>query len=429
MAVKLWSNKIEQFADTTGVPRAGAKLFTYVGGSVNTKQTTYTESTGTTPNTNPIILNSDGKIPQPIWLTTGVSYKFVLAPSTDTDPPTSPIDTIDVVTGINDSSASQSEWIAGPAPTFVSGTSFTLVGDQTTNFAKSRRVKATVTAGTVYGNVTASVFGALTTITVALDSGALDSGLSAISYGIVAAANPSISPDMVARKGTAVASAATTDIWSIAGDYVHVTGSTGPITSFGTAPYAGAERTVIFDSTPTITHNATTLQLPGGANIVAAAVDRAIVRADTTANMIVTDYVKANGKQIVAIAAADLPTTPITNSLVADVSLNNTGLYFDGPSVAQATTGTWFVSGTVTVVDTGACVMSAKLWDGATVIASSNFDLGAGVHAPISLSGFITSPAGNLRISVKDPSSVNGKILANQSGNSKDSTITAIRIA
>lgn len=192
MAVKLWSNRIEQFVDGTGVPRSGAKLFTYVGGSVNTKQTTYTESTGSTPNTNPIVLDSAGRIPQPIWLTTGVSYKFVLAPPTDTDPPTSPIDTLDVITGINDSSSSQSEWIAGPTPTFVSTTQFTLAGDQTANFSVGRRIKATVTAGTVYGRITVSAFAVLTTITVVLDSGNLDSGLSAISYGILSAANSSI---------------------------------------------------------------------------------------------------------------------------------------------------------------------------------------------------------------------------------------------
>lgn len=305
MAVKLAYNRVEQFANGTGVPLSGAKLFTYVAGSVNTKQTTYTESTGVTQNTNPIVLDSSGNLPQPIWLTTGASYKFVLAPSTDTDPPTSPIWSLDNITGINDTTLATSEWTLGPTPTFVSASQFTLVGDQTSTFAKSRRIKATVTAGTVYGAVTATAFGALTTVTVALDSGALDSGLSSVSYGIVAPVNPSINADEVHRKGTAVASAATTDIWSIAGDYVHVTGSTGPITSFGTAPYAGVERTVVFDSTPTITHNATTLVLPGGANIVAAAGDTMIVRADTTANMVVIEYSRASGVPSVGTQTAN----------------------------------------------------------------------------------------------------------------------------
>lgn len=369
MSVKLAYNRVEQFSNGTGIPYAGAKLFTYVGGSVNTKQTTYVESTGTTPNTNPIVLDSSGQLPQPIWLTTGLSYKFVLAPSTDTDPPTSPIWTLDGVTGVNDSSASQSEWIAGPAPTFVSATQFTLVGDQTTNFAKSRRVKATVTAGTVYGTITNSAFAALTTVTVALDSGNLDSGLSAISYGIVAAVNPSIDADMVNRKGTAVVSAATTDIWSIAGDYVHVTGATGPITSFGTAPYAGAQRTVIFDSTPSITHNATTLQLPGGLNILAAAAgDRAIVRADTTANMIVVDYIKASGLALVGttvprnyLSGLTLSTAggSATMSVAAGQATDSTAaLVMNLAASISKTTSAWLVGSGNGGLDTGAIANS-----------------------------------------------------------------------
>lgn len=124
--------------------------------------------------------------------------------------------------------------------------------------------------------------------------------------------------------------------------------------------------------------------------------------------------------------------TSLTNSLGADVLLNNAANYFDGPSVAQGTTGTWYVSGTVTVVDTSAAPsLSAKLWDGTTVISSTMFGTAGAANSfyTLSISGIITSPAGNLRISVKDTTSTSGKILFNQSGNSKDSTITAIRIA
>lgn len=123
--------------------------------------------------------------------------------------------------------------------------------------------------------------------------------------------------------------------------------------------------------------------------------------------------------------------SPITNSLSGDVDLSNTANYFDGPSIAQGTSGTWYVSGTVTVLDTaGAASMIAKLWDGTTVIASTVMaTAGASSSLIISLSGFITSPAANLRISVRDTSSTSGKIKFNVSGNSKDGTITAVRIA
>jgi hypothetical protein len=121
--------------------------------------------------------------------------------------------------------------------------------------------------------------------------------------------------------------------------------------------------------------------------------------------------------------------TSLTNSLSGDVNLNNTANYFDGPSVAQGTSGTWLVTGTVTVDDASTAQFMAKLWDGTTVIASASFvSLSTQTIGAISLSGVITSPAGNLRISVRDSTTTNGHIKFNSSGNSKDSTITAVRI-
>jgi hypothetical protein len=123
--------------------------------------------------------------------------------------------------------------------------------------------------------------------------------------------------------------------------------------------------------------------------------------------------------------------TPIHASLGSDVALNNIANYFDGPSIAQGTTGTWFASGTVTVVDSaGAANFNCKLWDGTTVIASAKGSMtSAGFPVSVSLSGYIASPAGNIRISVNDPNSTSGAIKFNASGNSKDSTISAFRIA
>lgn len=138
-----------------------------------------------------------------------------------------------------------------------------------------------------------------------------------------------------------------------------------------------------------------------------------------------------NGSAFYTVGFGMPAATQITNSLGADVNLNNTANYFDGPSVAQGTSGTWFVSGTVTVYDTaGVAQFAAKLWDGTTVIASAYvYQDNTNGWRTISLSGYLSAPAGNLRISVKDLSSTSGKILFNQSGNSKDSTISAIRIA
>ena len=120
----------------------------------------------------------------------------------------------------------------------------------------------------------------------------------------------------------------------------------------------------------------------------------------------------------------------ITNSLGADVALNNTGLYFNGPSVAQGTTGTWFFSGIVTLEDTGAAaIFDAKLTDGTTVIASGSA-LASAANNPvtITLSGYLASPVGNVTIQVKDRTNTTGQIRFNESGNSKDSTLSAFRI-
>lgn len=80
-----------------GIPLAGGKLYTYAAGT-NTKLATYTDSTGTTPNTNPIILDSNGQAD--VWLTDVLAYKFVLSPSTDTDPPTNPFWTEDNIANV-----------------------------------------------------------------------------------------------------------------------------------------------------------------------------------------------------------------------------------------------------------------------------------------------------------------------------------------
>ena len=122
--------------------------------------------------------------------------------------------------------------------------------------------------------------------------------------------------------------------------------------------------------------------------------------------------------------------SPITNSLGANVLLNNTANYFDGPSVAQGTSGTWFVSGSVTFLASALDYIHAKLWDGTTVIASgAKTIVSTEGYATITLSGYITNPVGNLRISARDITTTNGQLVYNTTGNSKDSTITAIRIA
>jgi len=90
-------------------------------------------------------------------------------------------------------------------------------------------------------------------------------------------------------KGVAIDTQATVDLNSVAGNLVHIAGST-TITSFGTASQAGIQRWVIFDSTPVITYNASTLVTPGNTTLTAAAGDAALVVADSTTKWIILNY-------------------------------------------------------------------------------------------------------------------------------------------
>jgi hypothetical protein len=66
------------FVGLDTLPLAGGLLYTYQAGST-TPLTSYTNSIGDIPCANPIVLGVNGIAPTAIWLTSGVSYKFVLA--------------------------------------------------------------------------------------------------------------------------------------------------------------------------------------------------------------------------------------------------------------------------------------------------------------------------------------------------------------
>lgn len=69
----------QRFFSANGAPLAGGKLYSYVAGS-STPVATYIDSSGSTPNQNPIILDANGYCD--LYLTNG-SYKFVLTDSSD----------------------------------------------------------------------------------------------------------------------------------------------------------------------------------------------------------------------------------------------------------------------------------------------------------------------------------------------------------
>lgn len=176
------------------VPGNGVQVFFYTN-LTTTKTTVYQGPTTSTAWSNPIVLDSGGNLPAgaTVWIPDGETLTVVYAPANDSDPPASPYRTMNDIVGEGGGSGSSgSEWITGTTPTFVGGTIFTVTGDQTSTYTVGRRVRTTNTGGTVYGTIVASVFGAVTTVTLRNDSGALDAGLSAVAYSILGTEQPSL---------------------------------------------------------------------------------------------------------------------------------------------------------------------------------------------------------------------------------------------
>ena len=235
--------------------------------------------------------------------------------------------------------------------TYTSGTSFTIAGaDVTTAWHAGRRVKASGSAtGTIYGVVASSSFATNTTVNVTWDSGSLQNESLTVWLGILSASNGAVppasatakgvvelattteqlagtdatrgaTPDSIAalwKKGSDIASAATISIGE--GGYFHVTGTT-TITDIDFATdKAGRAAWLIFDGALTLTHNATTLILPTGANIVTAAGDAClVVSEDGSENVRVPVYCRKDGTPIGSSVAtqSDMETATDTAKII-----------------------------------------------------------------------------------------------------------------
>lgn len=185
-----------QEGDNNANPLAGGLVYVYVAGTTtpDASYPTYANAlAGTTPNANPVVLDANGRAQ--IWLQAERRYKIVVKDSTGAVT----YQTMDDYSpGQGYPGSFLSEWVlfqAAPVA-FVSGNSFKVTGyDASLILSSSRRVKCQVTAGTVYGTISRVTFATDTTVTVALDSGALDAGLSAVYFGLVSGpGSPSVAP-------------------------------------------------------------------------------------------------------------------------------------------------------------------------------------------------------------------------------------------
>lgn len=181
-----------QFFSNTGAVLSGGKIYTYEPGST-TNKTTYTDSTGNTANTNPVVLDSAGRAS--IWIDGCV--KFIVKTSADVT-----LYTTDNICEYQTGNVTVSQWQAsGLTATYIGTTSFSVPGDQTLTFAAGTRLQTANTAGTIYSTVVSSSYGSgVTTVTVVSDSGSLDSGLSTVNIGFLTVTNPSLPINPVVTK-------------------------------------------------------------------------------------------------------------------------------------------------------------------------------------------------------------------------------------
>jgi hypothetical protein len=138
-----------------------------------------------------------------IWLGKGLYYKAVVKDANGVT-----IATIDNFNGINDVNVNVtlSEWtLFGFPATYNNYHAFTVAGDQTQTFKQWRRLRAAVSAGTWYGTIVSSAFGAgVTTVEVKSDNIDLDSGLSQVYYGTLSPQPSSIPRNIPFPPGTVV---------------------------------------------------------------------------------------------------------------------------------------------------------------------------------------------------------------------------------
>lgn len=124
-------------------------------------------------------------------------------------------------------------------------------------------------------------------------------------------------PALPATAEIDIASAATTAIGGVNSGNVRITGTT-TITSFGTIA-AGVARIVRFAGALTLTHNATSLILPGGVNITTAAGDTLEALSLGAGNWVVRDYMRASGQPLAGGAT-------IASTAEAQAGTNNTNM-------------------------------------------------------------------------------------------------------
>jgi microcystin-dependent protein len=204
--------------------------------------------------------------------------------------------------------------------TIASSGSKTFIAEANKGYLPGQTIKAASTLdGTIWmqGDVTAynPVTGELSiTMNAAQGSGTFSYWTLTLATAI---ANPtgSLTNDFSVKSlrhaiGASIASASSIDLSTATGNLVHVTGNTTIAAAIMTS---GKDVWVIFDGTPQLTYHATNLKLnSGGANVTAAAGDRALFTSDGTTTTVI--FFRQNGKAIVETAPP--ASAPVGSALI-----------------------------------------------------------------------------------------------------------------
>lgn len=132
------------------------------------------------------------------------------------------------------------------------------------------------------------------------------------------------------NEGSALAASATVDLSSATGNFLHITG-TGTISSFGTCP-EGARFILVFDGVCTLVYNATSLILPGSANITTAANDCCMIVSEGSGNFRVVGFFPIAGGSGGGTVTSVTATSPLasTGGTAPDISIQQASGSQDG---------------------------------------------------------------------------------------------------
>jgi len=260
---QLFSLSGQTLVDGNGAPYAAAKAAFYLTGTT-TPQNTYSDAGLSSANTNPVVADANGRFPD-IYLS-AARYKVVLTTSADVA-----IDTLDPV----DATSQLISAASAPATTYP--------------FLR------------YYNTVDGHVYRRNSANNAWIDEGLVDELINAASVSEVltgTSTSKAVTPDSLAgiwQRGTDIASASTLSLPASGGHHFNVTGTTG-VTAISSAQ-GGRSVKFKFASSLTITHNGTSMVLPGGVSIVTRAGDIAEFTNEAAAdasgsNWRLTDYLR-----------------------------------------------------------------------------------------------------------------------------------------